>query len=220
MKSSFKISLPSLPSPQEYIKNRVLEGIPELQQYLTKIEPVLREMLNHTQQTHSISNIVTCFETLDEPVGQDVILVWPTHLMQFLEYYNISKAMEDPVNQSTHVYNAYETLLQRLYVTAQRPKHRIPLRYLNKDVQKLLKLWWVLPPERAAGLPLSDLDRRALNSTSITGENMASEVISAFQMKQFLTLVIARNEPLRNLLDSSSLSSGLPGSSELLSAKL
>jgi hypothetical protein len=199
---SLKISLPSIPSPQEYLKNKILDGIPELQQYLTKIEPLLREMLNHTQQTHSISTIVSFFEKHDEPAGQDVILVWPTHLMQFLEYYNITKAMEDPQNQSTHVYSAYQTLLQRLYVTALRPKHRIPFRCLNKDVQKLLRLWWALTPQQTAELPLSDVDRRALNSTAIVGENMQSEVITAFQMKQYLTLVVARNGKLRNMLDT------------------
>lgn len=192
--SSLKFSLPTLPSPQEYLKNRFIAGSPEIQQYLNKIEPMLKELLEHTQQIHSIHSIVSNFEIEDEPTGQDVVLVWPSHIMQFLEYYNITKAMEDPNNQSPNVYAAYDSLLQRLYLTAKRPKSRMPLRFLRKDAQKLVRMWSILKPEQKKEFPLLPLEVKALNTTSIHGENMQTSVLTAFQMKQYLSIMLARDE--------------------------
>lgn len=192
---NLKAALPSMPSPQEYLRGRLMAtGVPELQQYLSKVEPVLRELLEHTQQIHSIHSIVSNFEQADEPVGQDVVLTWPTHLMQFLEYYNITKAMEDPINQHPNVYAAYDALLQRLYLTAKRPKSRIPLRFLTKDAQKLVRIWAMIKPDQKKAFPLTDIEARALNTNSIHGENLQSSVMTAFQMKQYISLILWRED--------------------------
>lgn len=199
--SNLKAVLPSMPNPQEYLRGRIIQaGVPELQQYLSKIEPVFRELLEQTQQVHSIHSIVSNFEHSDEPVGQDVVLTWPSHIMQFLEYYNITKSMEDPINQHPNVYAAYDALLQRLYLTAKRPKSRIPLRFLTKDAQKLVRIWTMLKPAQKKAFPLSDVEIRALNTNSIQGENLQTSVLTAFQMKQYLSLMLWR-EDVKNFLD-------------------
>lgn len=197
-----KIAIPTLPSPHEYIRSRIIGIAPELQQYITKIEPMLKELLEHTQQIHSIHSIVSNFELEDEPPNQEVVLVWPAHLMQFLEYYNITKAMEDPQNQNSNVYAAYDSLLQKLYRTAKRPKSRIPLRFLQKDARKLVRVWSLLRSQQKHKFPLSDVEVRALNMTSIHGENLqTASGITAFQMKQYLSIILARDE-VRVFLDN------------------
>ncbi|CUI11637.1 Hypothetical protein, putative [Bodo saltans] len=199
--SNLKAVLPSMPNPQEYLRTRLISaGVPELQQYLSKIEPVFRELLEQTQQVHSIHSIVSNFEHSDEPVGQDVVLTWPSHMMQFLEYYNITKSMEDPINQQPNVYAAYDALLQRLYLTAKRPKSRIPLRFLTKDAQKLVRIWTMLKPAQKKLFPFTELEARALNTNSIQGENLQTSVMTAFQMKQYLSLILWREE-VKNFLD-------------------
>jgi hypothetical protein len=199
--SNLKAALPSMPNPQEYLRGRLISaGVPELQQYLSKIEPVFRELLEQTQQVHSIHSIVSNFEHSDEPVGQDVVLTWPSHIMQFFEYYNITKSMEDPMNQQPNVYAAYDALLQRLYLTAKRPKSRIPLRFLTKDSQKLVRIWTMITPAQKRAFPFSDLEIRALNTNSIQGENLQNSVMTAFQMKQYLSLILWREE-VKNFLD-------------------
>jgi hypothetical protein len=193
--SNFKAALPSMPNPQDYLRGRLIAaGVPELQQYLTKVEPVLRELLEQTQQIHSIHSIVSNFETSDEPIGQDVVLVWPSHMMQFLEYYNITKAMEEPANQNPNVYAAYDALLQRLYLTAKRPKSRIPLRFLTRNAQRLVRIWSMINTEQKKTFPLTNIEMRALNTNSIHGENLQTSVLTAFQMKQYISLILWREE--------------------------
>lgn len=190
----------ALPNPQDYLRSKLLEkSIPELQEYLGKIEPILRELLEHTQQMHSISSIVDSFANSPEP-ATDVILVWPSHLMQFIEVFNTTKAMEDVANQSSHVYSAYESLLHRLYLTAKRPVHKLPLRILNSASRRLVRLWYALPATQLRAIPLSPIECKVLNTTSIEGSNLISDVLTALQMKQFLSLVTARTD-VQNAFD-------------------
>lgn len=204
--------------------------MPELQTYLTRVEPVIRELLDHTQQVHSIASIVESMEHASGHQGQDVILVWPTHIMQFLEYFNITREMADPNNQDANLYAAYTSLLSRLYMTESRPKHKIPVKFLNRDSQRLLALWLyavhkestsaVFPTAFAAlgkddfintaamqrfvasaqRYGLSPLDIRFLNSLTVVGENLVSRVVTAFQAKQYLAIVTMRPE-VRAALD-------------------
>ena len=194
-----KLSLPSFPSPQEYLRNKILtQTFPEIQIYLTKLEPVMRELFNTTQQHHSIRSIVSNFEGAaeggEERRRQDVIMAWPSHIMQFLEVFNIVKAMDEPANQDPNVRTAYRELLNRLYHVKERPRNKLPLRFLNRDSQKILKIWAVLRPDQLAKIPLAPIDRRALNSASIESHSMVSNILTAFQMKQYLALLVARPE--------------------------
>ena len=130
----------SIATPQEFLRSKLIEAsMPELQMYLSRVEPVIKELLDHTQQLHSIAGIVDSLVAAEgSHQGQDVVLVWPSHVMQFLEYFNITREMADPANQDANLYTAYEKLLSRLYQTESRPKHKIPLRYINHDSQRLL----------------------------------------------------------------------------------
>ncbi|EAN92675.1 hypothetical protein C3747_357g14 [Trypanosoma cruzi] len=190
------LRLPSIPSPQEFIRGQVprVVGIPDIQQYVGKIEPLLREMLEHTQQVHAMVSIFTHFKDDDEPSNEQVVLRWPSTLMQFLEYYNAKKALEDPVNRKTNLSAAYESLMRDLYVTAERPKNSLPLRFLDGDSIRLLRLWWQETPTRLAKLPLTLMDHKVLNTITIEDECMCTSVLTAFQAKQYLSLLVFRPE--------------------------
>lgn len=207
------LALPSfsLASPQEYLRSKLLErSIPELQTYLTKVEPVIRELLDRTQQFHSILGIVADLEASQKRgnanVGQDVVLVWPSHLMQFLEYFNTLREMEKPENQDANVYAAFQSLLQRLYLTEARPKHKMPLKFLNRDSQRLLAAFRLRHhPARAAEFStagLRDVDVRALESLTVDADNVVSAVLTGLEAKQYLADVAMRPR-VRNMLDRS-----------------
>ena len=201
VKTSFAASLPN---PQDYLRSKLLEkSIPELGQYLSKVEPIIKELVEHTQQVHSIANIVSDFERGEnpEPSNQDVVLQWPSHIMQFLEYFNITRAMEDPANQHTHAYNAYQTLLDKLYRTSKRPIYKMPLRFLRRDSQTLVKLWCILPVAQLNDFPVTALERKALNTIVVEADTFSSNVLTAFQVKQLLSLITQRPE-IHNVLDS------------------
>ena len=200
------LSLPSLPSPQDYLRNKMLErSFPEMQQFISKLEPILKDLLDHTSQAHSIASIVDTMDVVNrlenQHLGQDVVLVWPSHPMQFIEYFNVVRAMEDPANQDAHLYAAYQSLLSQFYRTESRPKHKMPMAFLNRDARKLVKLWCSLTPQDLARFPVSDTDRRVLATLSLTaGDVFYSPILTAFELKQYVTLMVMR-PALRVFLD-------------------
>jgi hypothetical protein len=180
-------------SPQDYIRSKVLEqSAPEVQAYLSKVEPILRDLLDRTRLLHSIAGIVDSLAEDDARRSHDVVMVWPNNAMQFLEYFNLSLEMEKPENQDTHVYAAFRAMVSKFYQTDSRPKNKLPIRNLNRDSQKLVNMWLALPERDLASFPLSALERRALNTISFKGEMMSSSVMTAFQMKQYLALIVRR----------------------------
>eukprot|EP00754_Rhynchopus_humris_P023357 Rhum_TRINITY_DN14830_c0_g1::Rhum_TRINITY_DN14830_c0_g1_i4::g.120920::m.120920 len=197
-------SLPSTLSPfpnvAEFMGKKILErSVPELYDYLSRLEPVVRDLFNETQQVHSIHNIVPLFEDARgcccEPEGSDIALVWPTHLMQFFEYNSSQKSLEDVRPDEPHLRSAYEELQRKIYQTRKRNKHEIPLTWLKEDDVKLISFWESLSPneKRSASLPFTSLDRRVLNACWIGRENVKCKVISAFQMKQYLFILKRRH---------------------------
>ncbi|RNF06995.1 hypothetical protein TraAM80_03606 [Trypanosoma rangeli] len=194
--SSSMLRLPSIPSPQEFIRGQMprVVGIPDIQQYVGKIGPLLREMLEHTQQVHTMTAILVHFEGNDEPSNGRVVLRWPSTLMQFLEYYNAKKALEGSVNQQPNLDAAYESLIRDLYVTVERPKNSLPLRFLSGDSVRILRLWWQETPARLAKLPLTLTDHKVLNTITIEDGCMCTSVITTFQAKQYLSLLVFRPE--------------------------
>jgi hypothetical protein len=258
----------TLTTPHEFLRSKLLEAsMPELQHYLTRVEPVIKELLDHTQQVHSIASIVDSMLAAEGGnIGQDVVLVWPSHLMQFLEFFNIQREMADPANQDANLYAAYQQLLSRLWQTESRPKHKLPLKFLNHDSQRLVCAFMfggsgiaaerrrpaspssptsdtsdggstmTLRPASTPREPptadgagsttstqpvvrafspkvevvalaeskvfalvssllttgLSELDLRFLRSLSIQGENLVSSVLTAFEAKQYLALIVMR----------------------------
>eukprot|EP00754_Rhynchopus_humris_P023360 Rhum_TRINITY_DN14830_c0_g1::Rhum_TRINITY_DN14830_c0_g1_i6::g.120928::m.120928 len=199
-------SLPSTLSPfpnvAEFMGKKILErSVPaELYDYLSRLEPVVRDLFNETQQVHSIHNIVPLFEDARgcccEPEGSDIALVWPTHPMQFFEYNSSQKSLEDVRPDEPHLRSAYEELQRKIYQTRKRNKHEIPLTWLKEDDVKLISHWQGLSPskKRSASLPFTSLDRRVLNACWIGRENVKCKVISAFQMKQYLFILKRRDE--------------------------
>ncbi|KEG11304.1 hypothetical protein DQ04_02751020 [Trypanosoma grayi] len=200
--SSSMLRLPSIPTPQEFIRGQLprVVGIPDLQQYVGKIEPLLREMLEHTQQVHAMLSIINHFKGDNEPSNEEVVLRWPSNLMQFLEYYNAKKALEDPANQQLNLTAAYESLIRDLYVTAERPRNSLPLRFLNKDSLKLLWLWSQDNVINRTKLPLTMMDQKVLNTTTVEDGCMCTSVLTAFQTKQYLSHLVFRPE-IRKILD-------------------
>jgi hypothetical protein len=202
MRRSLMPNFSALGSPQEYLRSRLLEAaIPELQAYLMRLEPLMRELLDHTHQVHSISGIVASLQrSAPKHRGQDVILRWPSHLMQFIEYYNTKRALELPANQQeAHIYAAFNSQLQQIYRVEGRPRFRIPLRYLSRGSILLLRVLLLGTDAEWSALPLTERDRRVLQSAYVVGQHMVSQVLSAFQMKQFLAVVAARPQVMAAL---------------------
>ncbi|KPA80570.1 putative mitochondrial hypothetical protein [Leptomonas pyrrhocoris] len=181
--------------PQQYLRDYVFSnigmGIPELQQYVSKIEPMIREMLEHTQQVHSIHSMRIHFERADEPGDEEVVLRWPEHLLQFMEFYNTFRALEDPENQEPHVREAYRGMMRRLYSTEPRRRDCIPLRCVDRTSQLVVRLWWSMDATQRKLWPLSLLDHKALNVIYIKDGYLCSYVLSALQAKQYLMRLVA-----------------------------
>ncbi|GET90478.1 hypothetical protein, conserved [Leishmania tarentolae] len=184
--------------PQEYLRSYLFSGagmgIPELQQYVSKVEPMIREMLEHTQQVHSIHSLRSHFQKGDEPGGEDVVLRWPSHLLQFMEFYNTTRALEDPENQDAEVKEAYLGLMRRLYYTEPRRRDCIPAKYLDSRSLLVVRMWWSMDAAQRKQWPLSLLDHKALNIIEIKGSHLCSYVMTAMQAKQYLLRLVARPE--------------------------
>ena len=184
--------------PQEYLRGYLFSnvgmGIPELQQYVSKVEPMIREMLEHTQQVHSIHSLRVHFEKEDEPGDEEVVLRWPEHLLQFMEFYNTFRALEDPENQDSHVSEAYRSMMRRLYWTEPRRRDCIPLHYIDRTSQLVVRLWWSMDAGQRRLWPLSFVDHKALNMIQIRDGYLCSYVLSALQAKQYLMRLVATAE--------------------------
>lgn len=180
--------------PQQYLRGYVFSnvgmGIPELQQYVSKVEPMIREMLEHTQQVHSIHSMRLHFEKEDEPGDEEVVLRWPEHLLQFMEFYNTFRALEDPENQESHVREAYRAMMRRLYSTEPRRRDCIPLRYIDSTSQLVVRLWWSMDAAQRKLWPLTFVDHKALNMIQIKDGYLCSYVLSALQAKQYLMRLV------------------------------
>lgn len=142
---------------RDFFRVRLLENaFPELQSYLTKLEPALREMLDYTTQAHSIQSICDIMEEAERTggQGQQVVLRWPENLLQFTEYYNIIRELnliwektetrdgggDRDRKDLVHALGAYKAFLSKLWLTEARPKHKIALRFLNRHSRTLLEL--------------------------------------------------------------------------------
>ncbi|EPY35639.1 hypothetical protein STCU_01035 [Strigomonas culicis] len=207
--SPSRLRLPSIRA-QEYMRDYMLRGVgvgvPELQQYVSKIEPVIREMIEQTYQVHSIHNICRYFAKGEEQDEEQLVLRWPSHLMQFVEYYNTSRAMEDPENQLMYVDQAYKGMLERLYLTKRREHYRLPLQYVCQEGIRFVRAWHVLTPEEKSTLPLSLLHHKTLNTIRVDGDDLVSDVLTALQAKQYLAIVTVRHKELgANTVPSSKL---------------
>jgi hypothetical protein len=196
-------SLSNLWSTQDFLRVRLLEAaLPDVQQYLSRLEPVLRELMDYTAQSHSISAIVNTMERGERThQGQQVIIRWPENFLQFVEYYNIVRELNliwdttDNSNrqQLTHALSAYKQLLSKLWQTEFRPEFRIPIGFLNMHSRTLLRLLGAEDAEYQLGkLPLTKRDLRVLATVYTESGNMVSTKLSAFQMKQYLAVITQR----------------------------
>ncbi|CCW59691.1 unnamed protein product [Phytomonas sp. EM1] len=198
LNSTSRFRIPSI-RPQEYLRDYMLSGvgfgIPELQQYVSKVEPMVRVMLERTQQVHAVHSIMEYFLRGDRTREKE-ILRWPEHLMQFMEYCNTTRALEDPDNQKPHVNAAYRGLLQHLYQVRPRRRDRIAIDYVNSESVKLVRLWWAWEPVKRVTLPFTLTEHKALNSIQIEDGFLISNVpaFSALEAKQFLDTVITRSD--------------------------
>ncbi|KPI83381.1 hypothetical protein ABL78_7580 [Leptomonas seymouri] len=196
-KNASRWRIPSF-RPQQYLRSYVFSnvgmGIPELQQYVSKVEPMIREMLEHTSQVHSIHGMRIHFEKEDEKEGEEVVLRWPEHLLQFIELYNTFRALEDPENQEAHVREAYRSMMRRLYCTEPRRRESIPLRFIDRTSQLVVRLWWSMDAAQRKLWPLSLADHKALNVIRIKDGYLCSHVLSALQAKQYLMRLVCRAE--------------------------
>ncbi|CCW67330.1 unnamed protein product [Phytomonas sp. Hart1] len=210
MNSTSRFRIPSV-RPQEYLRDYMLSGvglgIPELQQYVSKVEPMVRVMLERTQQVHAVQNILEYFLKGDRRNDKE-ILRWPEHLMQFMEYCNTTRALEDPDNQKLHVKSAYRGLLQHLYQVRPRRRDRIAIDYVNQESVKLVRLWWAWEPAKRINLPFTLIEHKALNSIKIKDSFLISNVpaFSALKAKQFLATLVARSD-IKAILASTILTS-------------
>ncbi|KAK7200296.1 hypothetical protein NESM_000082400 [Novymonas esmeraldas] len=184
--------------PQEYLRGYLFGGVgmgvPELQQYVGKVEPMIREMLEHTQQVHSIHSLRRHFHVADEPGDEEVVLRWPSHLLQFMEFYNTTRALEDPENQGTGVKEAYLGLMRRLYHTEPRRRDCIPTKYVDSTSLRVVQLWWNVDAAHRKQWPLSLMDHKALNVIQIKDGYLCSYVLTAMQAKQYLVRLVSRPE--------------------------
>ena len=188
-----------------FMGKKLLErSVPELYEYLSKMEPVVRDLFNETQQVHSIHNIVPLFEddtgTVCEPEGESVS-VWPSHLMQFFEFHSVQKSVEDCKADEPHLRSAYESLRNKLYRTRKRDLHALPITWLPKDSLTLISWWEGLTAKerRNPDWPLSFLDRRVLSSCWIGREHVKSVGMTGFQLKQYC-FILTKNPKVRELL--------------------
>ncbi|KAG5473842.1 hypothetical protein LSCM1_04474 [Leishmania martiniquensis] len=184
--------------PHEYLRGYLLGGvgmgIPELQQCLAKMEPIIREMLEHTQQVHSIHSLRSHFQKADEPGDEEVVLRWPSHLLQFMELYHTTCALEDPENHDAGVKEAYLALMRQLCYTEPRRLDCIPAKYLDAKSLLVVQRWWNVDAAERRHWPLSLTDHKALNVIHISNGHICSDVLTALQSKQFLLRLVARPE--------------------------
>ncbi|CAM42446.1 conserved hypothetical protein [Leishmania braziliensis MHOM/BR/75/M2904] len=190
--------------PQEYLRGYLFGGVgmgvPELQQYVSKVEPMIREMLEHAQQVHSIHSLRDHFQKADEPGDEEVVLRWPSHLLQFMEFYNTTRALEDPENQDAGVKEAYLSLMRRLYYTEPRRRDCIPIKYLDSRSLLVVRVWWSMDAAQRKQWPLSLMDHKALNVIQVKNSDLCSSVMTAMQAKQYLVRLVARPE-VREMID-------------------
>lgn len=216
--SSARSRIPSI-RPQEYLRGYMLKevglGVPELQQYVTKLEPMLREMVERTQLLHSIHNIVAHFAKEDEPTCEEVAVRWPSNLMQFLEYYNTTRALEDPENQQPQVKAAFRNLMDHLYCTVPRSRYTIPVKYVETTSLLAVSTWRRLDSAQRASLPLSILERKALDVLQVENGELICSVLTAFQAKQFLARLTSREVVCDILTQTASGESHKPTESKL-----
>ncbi|CAD2218572.1 hypothetical protein ADEAN_000606300 [Angomonas deanei] len=112
--------------------------------------------------------------------------------MQFMEYYNTSRAVEDPDNQSMYVFSAYQTMLKQLYDTVDRPLDRIPLRYIHRGCVEFLEQWREMTVEERHALPIGLVHHKALNTIRIEDGYLVSDVLTGLQAKQYLSNFVHR----------------------------
>lgn len=184
--------------PQEYLRGYVFSsvgmGIPELQQYVSKVEPMIREMLEQTQQVHSIHRMREHFQKQEEPGNEEEVVRWPSHLLQFMEYYNTTRALEDPENQELPIKQAYTDLLHRLCRTTPRRRDCISLRYIDPTSESVVRMWWRAEPAQRKTWPISMIDHKTLNVIQLKDGYLCCSVITALQAKQYLIRLCARDD--------------------------
>ncbi|KAJ9468576.1 hypothetical protein DIPPA_30373 [Diplonema papillatum] len=194
----------SFPNVSEFMGKKILErSVPELYDYIARLEPVIRELFDRTQQEHSIHNVRPLFEDTEGNYSEpecEIVDRWPSHLMQFFEYHSTRKSLEDVKPSEPHLRAAYDSLIDKIYSTKKYDGKTLPVTWLDTSSRHLIAWWHGLPAQArlAAGAPLTQLDRKVLGSTTldsngafVTVKNKASR-FTAFQLKQYLFIATQR----------------------------
>lgn len=206
-----RLRVPSMVWPQEYLRSAVFQmvGIREIQEYMTRLEPHLQELLSAARQHHSISTIATYFSQYDASCVEEPpreVVVWPSSVLMYMEYINILMKSKTAVEEKVRA--AYESMLGQLYqvrpaeeiiaggVARQQQKSRLATRHFSPASLKIIQLWCdVLTPAQKQSLELSMYDCGVLNTVSIAGGKDDSEeacvvvsggLLSPLQVREFL----------------------------------
>lgn len=180
-----RMHFPSI--PQSFFRGVFLNslGISELQEYIQRLEPHVREMMDRTRQQHSVNTMVRYFvdyrngKTRESPRE---VVVWPKHVLQYMEYLNTTRALQDSEIQGKwNVLKAYQALLKNVFHVLEplSPRHasaeeqrkaQRPLssRYLPPYLVRMVDWWDRLEPEMKQSLPLTALDHAVLNVVHLT----------------------------------------------------
>eukprot|EP01060_Flectonema_neradi_P013634 TRINITY_DN20361_c0_g1_i1.p1 TRINITY_DN20361_c0_g1~~TRINITY_DN20361_c0_g1_i1.p1 ORF type:complete len:457 (+),score=46.80 TRINITY_DN20361_c0_g1_i1:104-1474(+) len=201
-----------LPDVTGFLGKKIIErSVPELYDYLSKVEPVVRDIFDQTQQFHSIHNIVPLYENAEGAYCEpecELVDKWPTHLMQFFEYFSVQQSLEKVTDEQPHLRAAYEELLKKIYFTKKRDDHHIPIAWISEDSRELLGLWENRNESSKSRDPnlkmllerLSLRDKRVLASCTIDRDVLkTSGHLTSFQVKQYLFLLV-RKPPIADIL--------------------
>lgn len=199
----FKVGMPTIPLPRQGILRSMLFttiGMGDVMEILYRLEPHFKELMNRTRQQHSIRSIVEYFEahqqeeeirpgssaapivsrrpTVHAHEGLQEVIAWPTNSLQYLEYLNTQRALQEPdVEGNWNVLKAYQSQLQHLFEVATIDESRgdiptfRPLRqqYLSPSTVCLIDWWSCLTAEAKKALPLKAIDHAVLNTVHLTG---------------------------------------------------
>ncbi|KAG8348590.1 hypothetical protein TRVL_00598 [Trypanosoma vivax] len=197
-----RLRFPPIPNPQEFMRGQIQRaaGIPDIQHYIGRFEPHIREMMEQTQQVHSMGEIYNYFKNNEGSADEKLVLRWPENLLQFVEYYNAKKALENLQDERENCAAAYESLIAYFYRVEERPRNSLPLRVLSKESQTLLKLWWEAEdPRRQLKAPFTEIDCKVLNTITIDRDYLHSSVLTGLQAAQYISLLVSRPDVQQEL---------------------
>ena len=198
--------LPPVPSKsqwgQSFLRNQFASfaTTPEVWNTLCAVEPVLRDLADHTRQSHSMSGIVSEIRKQGELAGKDAVVVWPSNPMQYVEYAKVSQALQTGTNEP-NVRAAFESHMAQFYCTVPRSEQRIPLRYVSSDTLALLQLARSHKAKQWREIGLSKFDVRVISTLTVGDDSLVSDVVTALEAKQYLSLLTATPQ-IRRFLDT------------------